>query len=311
MDFKQLEYILAIEEYGNISRAAAALFISQSALNQQLIHLEKELNMKLFARDNRNLWPTQAGKIYLENAKEILKIKKNTYSLLQDLSDSTIGELRLGLTWEHGIDMFTAIFPAFNQRFPRFTFRLFERNVAQQHQMLSGGHLDMGFVMLQDTERIDASYVELCHEELILGIPSGHPLAGQAAGSGEPLTRISLSLFKDDLFSLIFPESTMRAVINPLFRAAGYSPRILFETSMNHALQKMVSRGLCCTILPESYAVRDGSVAWFRLEGNVTWTWCLVYPKGVKLNAASQHFIHLARQYGVALEKDFSSMQSL
>ena len=47
-----------------------------SALNQQLIHLEKDLGTKLFQRDNRNLWPTQAGKIYLENAKEILKIKK-------------------------------------------------------------------------------------------------------------------------------------------------------------------------------------------------------------------------------------------
>lgn len=76
MDLKQLEYILAIAEHGNISRAATSLYISQSALNQQLLHLEKELGMKLFHRDKRNLIPTPAGKIYLESAREILKIKK-------------------------------------------------------------------------------------------------------------------------------------------------------------------------------------------------------------------------------------------
>lgn len=315
MDFKQLEYILAIEEHGNISRAANALYISQSALNQQLIHLEKELNTKLFFRDNRNLWPTQAGKIYLENAKEVMKIKKNTYSLLQDLADSTIGELRLGLTWEHGIDMFTQIFPAFNARFPHFSIKIFERNVAQQHQMLSAGHLDLGFVMLQENERIDANYIPVCHEELILGIPGNHPLACRAAAPGQPLAVLDLALLKDELFSLIFPESTMRSVIDPLFRAAGFQPKILFETAMNHMLQKAVSRGLCCTIMPQSYTLSDelpGNIsaplqkpAWFRLKGSTFWDWCMVYPKGIKLNTAAQYLIQLAKDYGSRWKKNY------
>lgn len=136
MDLKQLEYILAIEEYGNISKAANALFISQSALNQQLIRLERELGMKLFYRDKRCLRPTQAGRIYLDNAKEIITIKKNTYSLLHDLEDSATGELRLGLTWEHGVDMFTEILPVFLKKHPKFSIKMFERSVAQQHQMI-------------------------------------------------------------------------------------------------------------------------------------------------------------------------------
>lgn len=305
MDLKQLEYILAIAEQGNISRAASALFISQSALNQQLIHLERELGMKLFNRDNRNLQPTPAGKIYLESARQILKIKKNTYSLLQDLADSTIGELRLGLTWEHGIDMFTEIFPQFNQQYPRFSIRLYERNVASQHQMLLSDHLDLGFVMLQDTEKADLNYINLCQEELLLGIPRNHPLAAQAALPGTPLAYIDLELFKDDSFSLIFPESTMRAVIDPLFHAAGFKPRILFETTMNLALQKMVSRGLCCTIMPQFYAVPGSSIAWFRLRGNTRWNWYLASPKGIKPNAACQYLLQLAIQYGTRLEHQF------
>ena len=50
MDFRQLEYIVAIAENKSISKAAETLFISQSGLNQQLIKLEKELGLQLFDR---------------------------------------------------------------------------------------------------------------------------------------------------------------------------------------------------------------------------------------------------------------------
>ena len=46
MDLKLLEYIVAIADYGNITKAAEALYITQSGLNQQLIKLEKELNIR-------------------------------------------------------------------------------------------------------------------------------------------------------------------------------------------------------------------------------------------------------------------------
>lgn len=307
MDLKQLEYILAIDEYGNISRAAEALFISQSALNQQLIHLEKELGMKLFHRDKRTLQPTPAGKIYLENAREILRIKRNTYSQLQDLADSTIGELRLGLTWEHGVDMFTEILPEFMKKYPRFSVKMFERSVAQQHQMIISDRLDLGFVMIQPGNRIDANYIPVCHEEMLLAVPRNHPLAKMAAPVGLPLTHISLSLFKDDLFSLLYQGSTMRAIVDSQFSIADFKPHILFETSMNQVLHKMVSRGLCCAIFPQSYAVPSDKVACFRLPNEPGWDWCLVYPKGIHPTAACSDLIQLAREYGQKKEKFFSN----
>ena len=85
MDFRQLEYIVAIAENKSISKAAETLFISQSGLNQQLIKLEKELGLQLFDRNKHFLRPTKAGEIYVKNAIEILKIKRNTYTELGDL----------------------------------------------------------------------------------------------------------------------------------------------------------------------------------------------------------------------------------
>ena len=68
MNFKILEYIVAIAETGNVTKAAERLFISQSGLNQQLIKLEAELGTPLFHRSKKEMRPTHAGLIYIENA---------------------------------------------------------------------------------------------------------------------------------------------------------------------------------------------------------------------------------------------------
>lgn len=76
MDLKQVEYILKIAEENNITRAAEKLFITQSALNQQLLKLERELDTPLFYRSRTNWRPTEAGEVYIRNAKELLRIRK-------------------------------------------------------------------------------------------------------------------------------------------------------------------------------------------------------------------------------------------
>lgn len=58
MNFKILEYIVAIAETGSVTKAADRLFISQSGLNQQLIKLETELGTPLFHRSKKEMRPT-------------------------------------------------------------------------------------------------------------------------------------------------------------------------------------------------------------------------------------------------------------
>lgn len=62
MDLKQIEYIVKIAETGSITRAAEQLFITQSALNQQLLKLEQQLGIKLFVRHKHDMTPTSAGR---------------------------------------------------------------------------------------------------------------------------------------------------------------------------------------------------------------------------------------------------------
>ena len=98
MDTKQIEYILKIAEENNITRAADKLFLTQSALNQQLLKLEKELGTPLFYRSRTNWRPTEAGEVYLRNAREILRLKKDTYNQISDIAATRQGRLSIGFT---------------------------------------------------------------------------------------------------------------------------------------------------------------------------------------------------------------------
>lgn len=71
MDTKLIEYILTIAETKSIAKSAEELFLTQSALNQQLLKLEKELGAPLFVR-TRNHWElTDVGTLYVEPPKKL------------------------------------------------------------------------------------------------------------------------------------------------------------------------------------------------------------------------------------------------
>lgn len=304
MDLKQLEYVIAIAENGSISKAAESLFISQSGLNQQLIKLEKELNIQLFYRTTHHLEMTQAGKIYVKNAKDIMTIKKNTYNQIADLVDSSAGVIELGMTTEHGSNMFVDVFPEFSKRYPNVTLNLYEGIVRNQHEKLLAGHLDLGLVLVKEPDKINLEYVHLYNERLVLGVNRCHPLAKKyGAPAGAPFPTIDLSLFAGEPFSLVFASSTQRNLLRPHFEAAGFEPKILFETSMNHVLSKMVAHDICCTIIPQSHAGNYDRAAWFYLTSDPVWEVAMVYNKNNPPSKAGWYFIKLAQEHGREMEK--------
>ena len=86
MDTKQLEYILAIEEEKSITKAAERLYITPSALSQQLKNLEAELNAPLFLRSRSGVTLTPEGNLYLSGAKAMLAVKKEAMEKIRALA---------------------------------------------------------------------------------------------------------------------------------------------------------------------------------------------------------------------------------
>lgn len=297
MDMKIFDYIIAIAEHESVTKAAESVFISQSGLNQQLLKLEDELGVPLFYRNKKSLRLTPAGEIYVRNARVMRRLIKNTEQQIRDLSHSPSGRMNLGLPSEHGVSLLIEISEAFHKKYPNVTISMMESTVATMEKSLKSNNLDMAFIMRADNPDSRFASVKLCEERLILGIPSTHPLALEAAPYGKKPGTISLNRFRNETFAFMFEGSTMRQVIDPLFKGAGFSPNILFESGMNTALRRLVEKGLCCTIIPQSMARHDDHIAWFFLDDDPRWNWYIIYVQPKFLTMADKYLIELALEY--------------
>ncbi|MFB5270026.1 LysR family transcriptional regulator [Paenibacillus enshidis] len=297
MDLKQLEYMIQIAEENNITKAAEKLFITQSALNQQLLKLEKELGTQLFVRSRNNWHLTQAGKIYVENAKNMLRIKKDTYNQINDMIETREGNLVIGLTPERGTQMFAAIYPIFYKKFPKVKMDLIELPVKKQQVEILQGNIDIGFLTLQDFQKTNDNYIHLCFESIILGVPSAHPLAQLGGKLGEPLPEISLKLLENDSFAVMQTGSTLRDIFNHLINEENISPHILLETRSCHTLFEMAAQGICCAVFPITYAKPNAAVSYFSIRQNPVWEVAASYKKDSYLSHAAKELISMATDY--------------
>lgn len=297
MDLKQLEYIVKIADENSITRAAERLYISQSGLNQQLLKLENELGIQLFHRSKNDLRLTEAGKVYVKYARQILMLKQEAYDILNDMADNKVGRLSVGLTPERGISMLMSIYPKFYQQFPHITIEPQEIGVKTQQSMISKGYLDLGFVTLSEKDKTNDEHVHIYYENILLAVPRSHPLAKHANPPGQPFATADLRDFKDQQFVLMFKSSTLRTVIDPLFEEAGFMPRILFETSSNLTLCNMVKNRMACSLITHNYAKEQQDVAYFYLPSRPFWELCATYKKGHYLTKAGKAFIELAIEH--------------
>lgn len=128
MDTHLIEHIIKIAEEKSITKAAEKLYLTQSALNQQLLKLERELGIPLFRRAKTEMIPTQAGEIYLKGAREILRTKSRTYAEISDLTGSYKGTLSIGMTPVRGPDMFVHVYPRFHKKYPLMAVVPYELN---------------------------------------------------------------------------------------------------------------------------------------------------------------------------------------
>ena len=84
IDERELKYILQAQEDGSFSQAARHLFVSQPSLSQCIRKVEQEAGTELFHRNASSLQLTEAGKVYVRKARQIMEIRR---ALLREMED--------------------------------------------------------------------------------------------------------------------------------------------------------------------------------------------------------------------------------
>ena len=299
MDTKQIEYILKIAEENNITKAAEKLFITQSALNQQLLKLEKELGTPLFERRKHSMIPTFAGRIYLTTAHKMVDMKKETYKIISDISEENLGEIAVAYTPETGAAMFSKVYPVFHRKYPNITFHIYEERVKKMEQLVLKNEVHFAFVTYAEGVRHpDLDYLDMDSEYMVLGLPITHPLAHLAGkNSHETLPRIDLTLLKDESFILLSKETRMRDMIDQAFTHAGFHPKVLFESVSTHTVINMLTEQIAPAFFPQSYVDASAPIVYFTVDPNQRWSRSVAFLKGCYFTRPEKYFIALCTDY--------------
>lgn len=297
MDFRQLEYVIAVAQERTLLAAAEKLFLSPSALSQHISRLEEELHTPLFKRTKSGWLPTHAGQIYLEMAEHVLQCQKKAYLQIRDIADIRVGHFTVGVTSGRGTLMFSSIFPRFRQEYANINVSLVEASVREISEQIAAGTVDLGFVtnVLDYPKVVTRSQVQ---EEILLALPRSHPLAhlADSAADGE-FPQVDLRLLEQDAFLLAGKGTTLRTLEDRMFAQAGFAPRVAFETSSLTTLHKLAKGGYGPAFIPRFYVEETQEAVYLRTTPSASWEMVAAYHQDHYVTKAEEYMISLATDY--------------
>jgi DNA-binding transcriptional LysR family regulator len=279
MELRHLRHFIAVAEEGHITRAAERLGMQQPPLSQRIKAIERELDVQLFRRKARGVELTEAGRVFLDNARAMLAQYDRTFESTRRTARGEQGRLCVGVMPTAPFHPFVPfVIRAFRAAFPLVSLTLDECLRTEAIERLRNEQMDVAFLRAPLAGLQDLVINPLLTEPMVVALPGEHALAQRDSGGALSLKDLAGETFivYARLLGPAFYEATMAACLK-----AGFSPRLGQEAPRVTSALSLVAAGLGIAVVPASMQrmTMDG-VAYRRLKG-------AVQPKAV-LNLASR-----------------------
>jgi len=246
---RQLRSFIAVAEELHFGRAAKRVNLSQPALSLQIKGIEDELQVKLFARDRRKTELTQAGEIFLQEARDVVQRTEQAITTVRRAALGQVGTLRIGFISTAAAIIMPPLVKRFREQYTHVEVDL--RNVLTRDQLtqLQEGKLDVGFlrVPLQTPPEIRARVVH--REPFVLLVPSTHPL-----GEKKDLKLSDCQQTDFVMYSRKMAPGFHDQIMNMLHRH-GLTPHVVQEAAEMYTLLSLVAAGFGLAVAPASIAL--------------------------------------------------------
>lgn len=249
MELRQLVYFEAVVRYGGFSRAAEQLRIAQPAVSAQIRRLESELGTPLLERTTRRVALTNAGQLLLARTRAVLDQLDGVRADLDELASVVRGHLRVGATQGLAALDVPRLLAGFHRRYPGVTLALRTGLIGELLADLDVGGLDVVLGPIHADLGPTFHAEPLVAEEIVLIAPVGR-LPG---ADPVPLERV-----RDEPFVCLAAGSGLHAILLDAAAAAGFQPRIGFETYSPASILELVAAGLGVALLAASNARAPG-----------------------------------------------------
>jgi DNA-binding transcriptional LysR family regulator len=240
MELRHLRYFLAVGEEQHYGRAALRLRVAQPALSRQIQDLEEEVGFKLFERLPRGVRLSAAGRLFLEDARRILREVNEAAARAARVARGQSGTLRVGFTestsWRGVVP---GSFRRFREMQPDAELQLQPSPSLVQLEAIRSGRLDAGFVFNMPKADPELDGLLVAMEQIELATPRGHPLTKLKQVRLRDLTSASFVWFPRREAPGLYDR-----LMHECFRGGLKSPRIVQERQDEATILSLVATGL-------------------------------------------------------------------
>ncbi len=249
MTLDQLRVFVAVAERQHVTRAAEVLHLAQSAASAAIAALEERHNVKLFSRVGRGIELTEAGRVFLDEARAVLARAEAAELKLAELAGLKRGRLLVQASQTIASYWLPRHLVAFRRAHPGIGIRLTVGNTAEAVAAVLAGTAELGFV----EGPVDAAALEImevARDKLVVVVAVDHPWAGRSVMTARDLA--------EGEWVLREAGSGTRVVFEEALRALGIAPSLLnvaLELPTNEAVRAAVETGMGATVISASAAV--------------------------------------------------------
>ena len=248
MDVKEFEYLVAIADRGNVTKAANQLFITQSALSKFVRNKEEEMGTLLFSRIGKRFVPTYAGEKCIEAARKVLSINTQLDDDVNQLVKEGKGRIRLAFHSSWSDFFFIVIYPLFQNKYPDVDLQIFEINSYGALEMMDKGELDMAVITAAWKTHSQFVCNILRTQRFVLAVKSEHSLLEKTTKSVKYLyPYIDLNELRDIPLILRHITQRTRDYTTELLQNVDFKPRIALETQSRENALRAVEYGVGVT----------------------------------------------------------------
>ena len=289
MNISQLSCFLAVAETLNFARAAEQLHVTQPAVTQQIHALEKELNVKLFKRTTRNVRLTEAGLIFLNDAKHMVAISERAKKRFANPYDREVQILSIGCYSFAHLFLLPPVLKQLTTLYPKLHPRLQTVPFPHLYRLLEEDDVDavIGFKE-PDSKKINAKYREIAKVPVVCICPWENPLSQRQT--------VTLDDMKTEKFVLFDPAKAQADAAQLQGQMiGGRPPSEFYFCESAEAVIVLVESGLGISILPDLFIPPDLFLARIPIEGVAPVSFGIYY-KSVQGNAPLKDLIQIMKR---------------
>lgn len=260
MNLRDMEYLVAVADLGNFSRAAEQCHVSQPTLSGQIKKLEGYLGVTLFERGGKQAMLTDAGVQIVESAKRMLRESCHIREIAANAGDPLSGSYRLGAFSTLAPYLFPKIIPCVRAEAPSLRLMLFEDKTDLLIEQLLRGDIDAAILALPVHEPQFISQ-ELFTDIFMLAVPADHCLAKRTFVTQKELHAHKLLLLNEG--------HCLRDQVLDICRAFGVNEDDEYRATGLETLRQTVIAGTGITLMPAIAALPVTSIVYIPFEDPV------------------------------------------